>query len=736
MTIHRSNIVLQEESEGVFKAVSFGSPSKEWVLNTVGVWIHSLVSKGIDEDQLIEAVSSQFSELDSSQLKIELDEFYASEFLQKSVDKKTAKHSGKSLADGSIELLRVYFTGRKVDDLKNEFLLWVLWNLANVVSVVDSAIEADLIVCESDIPAQPSEDKIYLLWGDEGTEHDVERADLVFSAKACANSHQEKWFRVTPAALDKEVSNKQVIEGMLDLGLRIERMAYRLLDFLTGEQASYYDEQLPLECVDSSLDAKPLLSIGMATFDDYDGVYFSITSLQIHHPEVFNASEIIILDNNPTGNCAKLLKGLAKQNPNIRYEPYTDKNSTAVRDILFKIAKGDWVMCMDCHVMYPSGVLDKLVDYIDANPTSIDILQGPLLSDGGKPFATQFDEKWGAGMYGSWGWDKRADDINGEAFEIPMQGLGMFVARKDAWPGINTKFTGFGGEEGYLHEKFRLAGGRALCLPFLHWAHRFGRPSSVPYVNRWEDRINNYLVGFDEIGYDKQGIDDHFTDLLGEDAYRRAKAESAALNASPVHGIDHAVCINLDHQHGRWAAMSERFTHIGVADKVKRFSAISTPECHHIGCTLSHRRIIESAKKYGYESVLVFEDDALFLEGFSLFMTNSLAELSQVDWNIFYLGGFQGREEFTFKNGQQAIKEVPKYHLTCTHGVLYHHSVFDQILADLPATEAEMAKWVNKHHAIDQYLMTIDKRYVAAPKLVTQPLLLEAEEEPYKHYYK
>ncbi|MFT5573795.1 MAG: hypothetical protein ACI9FR_002731 [Cryomorphaceae bacterium] len=301
----------------------------------------------------------------------------------------------------------------------------------------------------------------------------------------------------------------------------------------------------------------------------------------------------------------------------------------------------------------------------------------------------------------------------------------MFVARKATWPGLNSRFKGFGGEEGYLDEKFRLSGARSLCLPFLQWSHRFGRPSSMPYVNRWEDRIHSYLEGFSEIGYDHEGIDEHFTELIGKEPYQQAKRSSQRISASPVHGIDHAVCINLNHQHDRWATVWNRFTRLGIEDKVRRFPAISTPECHHVGCTLSHRQIIESAQKYGYESVLVFEDDALFLDGFSIFLAKALEELKKVDWKVFYLGGDHAKEKFEFKDGQRAIKEVPKYRLSCTDAVLYHHSVYDQILSDLPADEDEMAKWVNQHHAIDQYLTTIDKRYVAEPKLVTQPFLLE-----------
>jgi hypothetical protein len=83
------------------------------------------------------------------------------------------------------------------------------------------------------------------------------------------------------------------------------------------------------------------------------------------------------------------------------------------------------------------------------------------------------------------------------------------------WPGFNPLFRGFGGEEGYIHEKFRQAGGRTLCLPFLRWLHRFQRPLGVPYSNRWEDRVRNYLIGRRELGLPRDDIEAHFTELLG-----------------------------------------------------------------------------------------------------------------------------------------------------------------------------------------------------------------------------
>ncbi|MCI5212494.1 MAG: hypothetical protein D3910_27750, partial [Candidatus Electrothrix sp. ATG2] len=119
----------------------------------------------------------------------------------------------------------------------------------------------------------------------------------------------------------------------------------------------------------------------------------------------------------------------------------------------------------------------------------------------------------------------RGADPDGEPFDIPMQGLGLFACRKDTWPGFNPDFYRFGGEEGYIHEKFRQAGGRTLCLPFLHWLHRFARPMGVPYPVIWKDRIHNYLLGFTELGLETEPIREHFTELLGEEEAERTFKE-------------------------------------------------------------------------------------------------------------------------------------------------------------------------------------------------------------------
>ncbi len=107
-----------------------------------------------------------------------------------------------------------------------------------------------------------------------------------------------------------------------------------------------------------------------------------------------------------------------------------------------------------------------------------------------------------------------------------MQGLGLFSCRRAAWPGFNPHFRGFGGEEGYLHQKFRNRGQRCLCLPWLRWVHRFGRPDGVPYPVDWRDRIVNYLIGHREVGLDETPVLEHFRNLVPAEVIAAAQAEA------------------------------------------------------------------------------------------------------------------------------------------------------------------------------------------------------------------
>jgi hypothetical protein len=153
------------------------------------------------------------------------------------------------------------------------------------------------------------------------------------------------------------------------------------------------------------------------------------------------------------------------------------------------------------YVAYPSGWLSDVTLYDDLQNIS-----------------THFDPKWSGHMYGVWSTDFESYS-KGIPFEIPMQGMGLLAFEKSCWKGINQHFKGFGGEEGYIAEKFRTWGGKNICLPQLKWNHRFGRPSGVKYPLILEDRIWNYFIGWLEITKDEnnpmvQSIYNYFKDII------------------------------------------------------------------------------------------------------------------------------------------------------------------------------------------------------------------------------
>jgi hypothetical protein len=474
------------------------------------------------------------------------------------------------------------------------------------------------------------------------------------------------------------------------------------------------------------------LTIGMATHDDYDGCYFSIQSIRMYHPEILDDVEFLVIDNNPAGRTAKALKSLESWIPNYRYVPYGIAQGTAVRDLLFREATGEFVLCMDSHVLFPPGALARLVQYCRDNPLTGDLLQGPLISDALEPIATHFDPKWSHGMYGVWGLDERGKNPESDPFEIPMQGLGVFACRRDSWPGFNPRLAGFGGEEGYVHEKIRRAGGRNLCLPFLRWMHRFERPNGIPYQPSWADRVRNYLLIHREMGVDPQPVVEHFSEFVGKEETTRLVTTVERELSSPFHFFDGIYCINLDRQPERWRAMQRRFERFGIQRRVRRMPAAYTPSNQHIGCALSHRRIIEDAKRQGLRTVLVFEDDAQFAVDAADVLAGSLQELEQHDWQFFYLGGHCWGNPLERVPGCRYLARVKN--ITCTHAIAYHESVYDAALKAVPESGVDVRNWLRTHAGIDQFYDRALKatRFVTDPIIATQGSILGQESRAFE----
>ncbi|NYH79916.1 hypothetical protein FHR84_003265 [Actinopolyspora biskrensis] len=281
------------------------------------------------------------------------------------------------------------------------------------------------------------------------------------------------------------------------------------------------------------------LTIAIPTLNDFDGTWFTIASLRLHHAHLMGSTQILILDNHPFGEEAVALRDLASWIPNVYYVPVATLRSTAVCGMAFRFAAAEVVMVLDSHVLLPAGAPDAVLAHFRDHPGTRDLVQGPVLDPGGgEVAATHCAEVWSGGAYSWWELDARGVDPAEGPFPVPMQGLGAFACRSAAWPGLHPRLRGYSCNEWYVHEKFRRRGGNTLCLPGFRWHHRFPRPAGVPYDITWQDRIRNYLLCWRELGLETRTMTEHFSEIVGPDFVRRVVEETEEELAFPYGDID------------------------------------------------------------------------------------------------------------------------------------------------------------------------------------------------------
>lgn len=312
---------------------------------------------------------------------------------------------------------------------------------------------------------------------------------------------------------------------------------------------------------------RPFLTIGMAVYNDFNGVYFSVQGHRLYQNVA--DCEFLVVDNNPDsaeGIATRQFVESIQHRENIRYIPYTEIGGTSQpRNKIVEEATGEFVMITDPHVFVQGNGIHRLKEYLGNADAAMrkNLFTGPLLYDGMNFVSTHFEPGFRDQMNGTWAtawqhpdgtlvvcrefdghvqirplhvegkgdwtstlipWVRHEEALRDRGykvmglnsddmpFEIPGQGLGLFVTSKEHWIPFNRDFRGFGGEEIIHHAKYRQAGRTTYCLPFLKWVHRFGRPGGVPYPLTMENKIRNYLIGYRDLGWDIEEVRQHFVD--------------------------------------------------------------------------------------------------------------------------------------------------------------------------------------------------------------------------------
>jgi glycosyl transferase family 25 len=184
-----------------------------------------------------------------------------------------------------------------------------------------------------------------------------------------------------------------------------------------------------------------------------------------------------------------------------------------------------------------------------------------------------------------------------------------------------------------------------------------------------------------------------------------------------VSDIKHAFYINLDSRPDRKQHVERQLGIIGI--NAQRFKAIKLQN-GALGCSLSHLKLIETAKANNWPHILVVEDDILFTNP-SLFIQQCNKFLST--HKEFDVALISGNNVPPYREIDDTCVQVTKCQTTT--GYLVQNHYFDTLIQNYKMGIQNLMREPENHriYAIDKFwfnLQAIHKWYLIIPLTVTQ----------------
>ena len=195
-----------------------------------------------------------------------------------------------------------------------------------------------------------------------------------------------------------------------------------------------------------------------------------------------------------------------------------------------------------------------------------------------------------------------------------------------------------------------------------------------------------------------------FSRIVARQLVRTAIHRSRAMDLSKY--FERAYCVNLARRPDRWQAFQDRFPSDWPFREVQRVNAVDGRTCKPPGwwsqgggawgCYRTHLRLIEQCLNDKIESVLLLEDDALFMEGFASRVREFLAHVPE-DWGMLYLGG---QHLYVDQSPPARINDwvYQPYNINRTHAFALRGETMREVYRHLCTTD-----WQRGHH-IDHHL--------------------------------
>lgn len=178
--------------------------------------------------------------------------------------------------------------------------------------------------------------------------------------------------------------------------------------------------------------------------------------------------------------------------------------------------------------------------------------------------------------------------------------------------------------------------------------------------------------------------------------------------------------INLDHRTDRLEHATKEFEKMNI--NAERVSGIR-PKSGAVGCTMSHIRCIELAKKRNYEYVFVCEDDITFTNP-ELLQQNlqKFYDNEDLNWDVLIIGGNSVPPYQKLDEGEDYAVRV--FNCQTTTGYIVKQEMYDTFISNFKEGVKKLVDTSNgKLYSLDIYWKKMQMQYywyMITPATVTQ----------------
>jgi len=179
--------------------------------------------------------------------------------------------------------------------------------------------------------------------------------------------------------------------------------------------------------------------------------------------------------------------------------------------------------------------------------------------------------------------------------------------------------------------------------------------------------------------------------------------------------------INLEYRTDRKKHIEEQLQKVGLSH-AQRFNAVKLANGNGaLGCSMSHLKCLENAKKTNQSHILIMEDDIEFLNP-TLFIQqcNAFFYRHPTDWDVVL---FSGNNMLPYYPIDETCVQV--WNCQTTTGYLVHESYFDKMIENIKNGINKLIREPDQKnlYAIDKYWLRLqqkDRWYLIIPLTVVQ----------------